>query len=36
MSQTVMQARDLTRHYEVSQGFLKPKAMVKALKRRLV
>lgn len=31
MSQTVMQARDLTRHYEVSQGFLKPKAMVKAL-----
>ena len=31
MSQTVLQARDLTRHYEVSQGFLKPKAMVKAL-----
>ncbi len=31
MSHTVMQARDLTRHYEVSQGFLKPKAMVKAL-----
>jgi dipeptide transport system ATP-binding protein len=31
MSQTVMQARDLTRHYEVSQGFLKPKAVVKAL-----
>ncbi len=31
MSQTVLQARDLTRHYEVSQGFMKPKAMVKAL-----
>ncbi len=31
MSHTVMQACDLTRHYEVSQGFLKPKAMVKAL-----
>ncbi|RKQ58924.1 peptide ABC transporter ATP-binding protein [Vogesella indigofera] len=31
MSQTVLQARDLTRHYEVSQGFMKPKAVVKAL-----
>lgn len=31
MSQIVLQARDLTRHYEVSQGFMKPKAMVKAL-----
>lgn len=31
MSQTVLQARDLTRHYEVAQGFLKPKAVVKAL-----
>ncbi len=31
MSHTVMQARDLTRHYDVSQGFLKPKATVKAL-----
>ncbi len=31
MSQTVLQACDLTRHYEVSQGFMKPKAVVKAL-----
>ena len=31
MSQIVLQARDLTRHYEVSQGFMQPKAVVKAL-----
>ncbi|NHR06256.1 ABC transporter ATP-binding protein [Chromobacterium haemolyticum] len=28
---TVLQARDLTRYYEVSQGFFKPSAQVKAL-----
>ncbi|MDF0606971.1 ABC transporter ATP-binding protein [Neisseriaceae bacterium TC5R-5] len=28
---TVLQARELTRHYEVSQGFLQPSAQVKAL-----
>ena len=28
---TVLQARDLTRYYDVSQGFLKPSAQVKAL-----
>src|SRR5262249_29259485 len=27
----LMEAKDLTRHYKVSQGFLKPKATVKAL-----
>ncbi len=31
MSTIVMQADGLTRHYAVSQGFLKPKVMVKAL-----
>lgn len=31
MSDVVLEAQDLTRHYEVSQGFLKPKAHVKAL-----
>ena len=31
MSTIVMQADGLTRHYVVSQGFLKPKVMVKAL-----
>ena len=31
MSEVVMQAEGLTRHYEVSQGFFKPKVMVKAL-----
>lgn len=31
MSNIVLRARDLTRHYEVSQGFLKPQAVVKAL-----
>lgn len=28
---TVLEARDLTRYYDVSQGFLKPRAIVKAL-----
>ena len=28
---TVLSARDLARYYEVSQGFMKPKATVKAL-----
>ena len=31
MSATVLRARDLTRHYEVSQGFLKPTGVVRAL-----
>ncbi|WP_018152495.1 peptide ABC transporter ATP-binding protein [Leeia oryzae] len=31
MSAVVLQAQDLTRHYEVSQGLFKPKAHVKAL-----
>ena len=31
MSYVVLQAEGLTRHYEVSQGFFKPKLMVKAL-----
>ena len=31
MSDVVMKAEGLTRHYEVSQGFMKPKLMVKAL-----
>ncbi|NDV13882.1 peptide ABC transporter ATP-binding protein [Crenobacter caeni] len=31
MSETVLRARDLTRHYEVSQGFMKPNGVVRAL-----
>jgi dipeptide transport system ATP-binding protein len=31
MSEVVMQAEGLARHYEVSQGFFKPKVLVKAL-----
>ena len=31
MNAPLLEARDLTRHYSVSQGFLKPKATVKAL-----
>jgi dipeptide transport system ATP-binding protein len=31
MMSTVLQARDLTRYYDVAQGFLKPAAQVKAL-----
>ena len=31
MTTPLLEARDLTRHYSVSQGFLKPKATVKAL-----
>ena len=31
MSAPLLEARDLTRHYRVAQGFLKPKATVKAL-----
>ena len=27
----VLQVRDLKRHYEVSQGFMKPKSVVRAL-----
>ena len=30
-AQTVLAARDLSRHYSVSQGFGKPKATVRAL-----
>jgi len=31
MANVVLSVKDLTRHYEVSRGFLKPKATVKAL-----
>ena len=31
MSDTILSARDLTRHYQVSRGFLKGEATVKAL-----
>ena len=31
MSEVVMQAEGLTRHYDVSQGFFRPKVTVKAL-----
>ena len=31
MSDTVLEAQDLAKHYPVSQGFLKPKALARAL-----